>query len=369
MDLEPFLLDRWLANYQFASPPIRYDLAASTGPKWTLDEVLELGGEDARAELGKLKLSYAPPNGGIELRTAIANCHGVDPESVVVTTGASEALAVVFCLMAEPGANVVLPSLVFPAIPVLARAWGHNVRRYELSRDEGFEHRADRILSIVDDATKLVLVNSPHNPTGTVVEPRELAMLAERLAEREIPLLVDEVYHPLYFGTQATTAAQLPNTIVVGDLSKAYSLSGLRIGWVIDADHLRRKRIVDARGYFTISNSVVTEFFGGIALRNRDRLLERLERVARANLAALDEFMQASESVLSWVRPFGGTTAFPWLKRGGDSRPLCESLAARGVLTAPGDCFDAPEHFRIGFGVQAHGFRDALAVAAEVLRI
>ena len=206
-----------------------------------------------------------------------------------------------------------------------------------------------------------------HNPTGAVIEPSELAILAESLAEREIPLIVDEVYHPLYFDARATTAAPPPNTIIIGDLSKAYSLSGLRIGWVIDADRARRERLIDARGYFTISNSVVTEFLAAIALNNRQRLLERLERVTRANLTALDEFMRTSGGVLSWVRPVGGTTVFPWLKDGGSSRPLCEFLAARGVLTAPGDCFDSPDHFRIGLGAQAAGFRDALAIVSEVL--
>ncbi len=143
---------------------------------------------------------------------------------------------------------------------------GIRLRRYDLSRDDGFEHRADQILRAVDDATKLVLVNSPHNPTGAVIEPSELAILAESLAEREIPLVVDEVYHPLYFDGRATTAVPPPNTIIIGDLSKAYSLSGLRIGWVIDADRARRERLIDARGYFTISNSVVTEFLAVISL-------------------------------------------------------------------------------------------------------
>jgi aspartate/methionine/tyrosine aminotransferase len=236
------------------------------------------------------------------------------------------------------------------------------------SRDDGFEHRAERILRAVDANTRLVLVNSPHNPTGAVINPAELAMLAESLAERELPLVIDEVYHPLYFDAAAATAASLPNTIVIGDMSKAYSLSGLRIGWVIDRNATRRERLVDARGYFTISNSVITELLASVALENRARLLERLERVACANHAALTDFMRANDRVLGWIRPAGGTTAFPWLKGGGDTRPLCETLAARGVLTVPGECFDSPNHFRIGFGVQASGFREALAIASEVLR-
>jgi aspartate/methionine/tyrosine aminotransferase len=112
----------------------------------------------------------------------------------------------------------------------MAEAWGLGVRTYELERGKRFEHSADRILAAVDERTRLVVVNSPHNPTGAVMPPLEVAKLAEALASREIPLLVDEVYHPLYFGAAAPSAARLRNTIVVGDMSKALSLSGLRIG-------------------------------------------------------------------------------------------------------------------------------------------
>ncbi len=367
MKLEPFLLERWMSSYQFSTPPIEFDLASSTGPKWTVREVLEIGGEEAKARLDELELSYAPANGGCELREAIADCHGSDAERVVVTTGASEAISILLCLSAEPGSNVVLPSLIFPAIPVQAGAWGHEVRTYSLTREDGFEHRADRILNQVDESTKLVFVNSPHNPTGAVIARRELAKLAESLADRGIILVVDEVYHPLYYGTPGETAAGLPNTVVVGDLSKAYSLSGLRIGWVIDGDEKRRHEIIDARGYFTISNSIATELLAAVALGGRCRLLDRLERVARSNLTALFAFMQAHADVLDWIPPLGGTTCFPWVKDSQSSRPLCEALAAGGVLTIPGECFDAPSHFRIGFGTQASGFSKALEIFAEVL--
>jgi hypothetical protein len=100
MDLPPFLLDHWLAKYQFASPPIAYDLASSTGPKWTVSELLSLG--EGGSRLDDVTVSYAPPEGSYALREAIGAFLGVDPDWVVVTTGASEALSVLFCLAARP---------------------------------------------------------------------------------------------------------------------------------------------------------------------------------------------------------------------------------------------------------------------------
>jgi aspartate/methionine/tyrosine aminotransferase len=180
-------------------------------------------------------------------------------------------------------------------------------------------------------------------------------------------LVVDEVYHPLYFGAPVPSVAKISNTIAVSDFSKALSLSGLRIGWLIDRDARRRERLINLRSYFTVSGSPITEAIAAHALAHRRVILARLEGVTRTNLAWLDEFMKAHRSTLGWVRPCGGTVAFPWRLDGLDSRAMCEALARNGVLFAPGDCFGAAAHFRVGFGAQAIGFQEALDIAAAVL--
>jgi aspartate/methionine/tyrosine aminotransferase len=369
MRIPPFLLDQWLATYEFASPPIRYNLASSTGPRWTLGDLLSLGDGAGLQQFGDLRLSYLPPQGAEALRKQVAALHDVDPDWVVITTGASEALSALYCLASEPAASITLPSPSFPAMPVMARAWGLNVSTYALDRTDGFKQSAERVLAAVSESTRLVLVNTPHNPTGSVMPQTELARLAANLEQRLIPLVVDEVYYPLYHSAPVSaSAAQLLNTIVVGDLSKALSLPGLRIGWLIDRDARRRERLIDLRSYFTISGSPLTEAIAAHALANRDEILARLRAVAAANLVALADFMSTHDDTLAWVAPAGGTTVFPWLRDGSDARDLCVALANAGVLFAPGYCFDAPEHFRLGFGTQSEGFAQALNIASETLR-
>ncbi|MEQ1950670.1 pyridoxal phosphate-dependent aminotransferase [Mesorhizobium sp. CN2-181] len=365
MNLPPFLLDHWLAAHEFATPPIRYNLAASTGPKWSVDELLALGGG---RDIGGVKIGYAPPEGGKRVREALGGFLGVDPDWVVVTTGASEALLIVLCLVARPGANIVLPTPAFSPFAAMADAWGLGVNSYPLQREEGFRQSAEAILVATDDDTALVLVNTPHNPTGAVMPPGEIEALAQKLGERGVPLVVDEVYHPLYFGRQSPTAASVPNAIVMGDMSKALSLAGLRTGWLIIADPELRKRAIDARSYFTISSSPVLEELAAHALDNHEVLLDRLVAVASANRAALSAVMERVSDTVAWAEPEGGTVAFPWFKDGRDSRPFCQALAAAGVLVAPGDCFGSPEHFRVGFAAQAEGFGDALAIFERTLR-
>jgi len=366
MRLPPFKLDLWLAAHEFATPPIRFNLASSTGPAWTLGEIGRAGGGDPR-ELDEVRLSYAPPEGTKLLRERLAARHGVDAECVLVMTGASEALMALMCHFAAPGASIVLPRPVYPALPVLARAWGLEVREYVLDRERGFAQDADSVLAAVDDTTRAVFVNTPHNPTGSVMSAAEQAKLSAALDARGIALIVDEVYHPLYFGAQEPSASALRNVIVLGDFAKAMSLPGLRVGWLVDRDAERRAALLDLRSYFSISCAPLSEAIGAHAVANADAVLGRLDGVARANLALLTAFMHRHRDVLGYPAPAGSTTCFPYLRDGRDSRPLCAALAKAGVLVAPGDCFDMPAHMRIGFGAQREGYAEALGIFGEVI--
>jgi len=366
MDLPPFLLDHWLSKHSFAVPPIEYDLASSTGPKWTVGELLALG---AGTDVDDTVLSYAPAAGSKALRTAIGEFLGVDPDWVVATVGASEALSILMCLAARQGANVILPSPGYPAFEPMAGVWGLEVRRAILSRDDGFRQTADDVLALADDATALALVNTPQNPLGTTMPRDDIERLAAALESRGAPLIVDEVYHPLHFDEPRASAAGIRNVVAIGDMSKALSLAGLRLGWLVERDAARRAMAIDARSYFTISSSPLLERLAAHALVNRDILLSQLHGVASENLDALSDLMARVSDVLAWATPTGGTVCFPWFRDGRDSRPFCEALAARGVLVAPGDCFGMAEHMRVGFALlQPAKFLQALAIFERTLR-
>src|SRR4051794_13434714 len=107
MNLPPFLLDQWLDQNHTLQPPIEFDLGASTGPVWTVRELLNLSGDEREYErLLDTRLFYTPPAGSPDLREALAELEGVDPSHVQVVTGAAEALLLLFFFAAEPGANV-----------------------------------------------------------------------------------------------------------------------------------------------------------------------------------------------------------------------------------------------------------------------
>ncbi len=368
MKLEPFLLDQWLEQKSARESPIEFDLASSTGPPWTVRELSQLLPPDEQQRLLDTLLVYSPATGGDELREAIAEMQGVAAEHVQVVTGAAEALLILFFLAAEPGANIILPFPCFPPMAALPQSFGIETRFYHLRREQHFRIDVDEIKSLIDTGTKLLLVNSPHNPTGATLSDEELRALHDFAFERGIQFVCDEVYHPIYHERATDSAAGLPHATVLGDLSKALSLSGLRTGWIVEREPRRMAEYLNARQYFTISNAPLTEALAAAAIRQRRVIWGRAAQVAGANLQLLDQFFAESAEVLSWVRPRGGMTAFPWFNSGADARSCCRDLAARGVLLAPGDCFKMASHFRLGFGaIGSERLAAALGVFADYL--
>jgi aspartate/methionine/tyrosine aminotransferase len=357
MQLKPFLLDAWLDQYEHN---IEFDLAASTGPAWTVNDILALADHPMRHRFLNQKLAYGRVAGADSLREAIAEMQGVPTEAVQIVTGAAEALLAVMWLAAEPGANLVLPLPGFATFSALPESFGLETRFYHVRRENGFRMDPDEIKGLADQKTKLILVNSPHHPTGATIGEGEMEALHDFTAERGIQLLCDEVYHPIYHSRQMRSAARLPHATVIGDLSKAFSLPGVRTGWMIEHDAQRRRQYWTARAYFTISNTSSGEILSEIAIRKRDVVLGKTQETATRNLQILERFLADHHDVLGWIPPQGGMTAFPWLVSGENARPFCQAAAERGILLAPGDCFDTPSHFRLGFAAAGENFSQGL---------
>jgi aspartate/methionine/tyrosine aminotransferase len=365
MKLAPFLLDRWLDDHEH--PPPEFNLGGSTGPRWAVGEVLNL--EPGSAErLKETIVVYAPSAGARSLREAIAAMCAVEPEHVVVVAGGSEALLHIFFDAAERGANVLVPFPGFPPYEAIPEALGLDVRRYHLRSQAAHRIDFDELEHLADPRTTLMVVNSPHNPTGATLQPDELRQLHDFAVDRGIQFISDEVFHPIYHGPPGVSAVSVPHATVIGDLSKAFSLSGLRLGWIVERDDQRRARYINARQYFTISNTAIGELVGEIAVRHRDTILGRTQEVARANLAHAEALLESVGDVLEWVRPSGGMTGFPRFISGEDTRPFCEAAACCGILIVPGDCFGVPDHFRLGFGVGREWYSAAMERLTTLLR-
>jgi aspartate/methionine/tyrosine aminotransferase len=364
MKLVPFVLEQWLAKYRDS---VEHHLGMSTGPTWTLAELRTLMTDAEREAFDCAAMTYCPTNGSETLRAALAAMYDADPEEILVFNGGAEALLALFFRVGEPKANVVAPTPSFAPFIEIPKALGVETRRYELRLENGFALDLDAIIRLTDTRTKLILVNTPHNPSGAVAEESAIRALDAFTQQRGIQLVVDEVYHPIYHGAPARSAGEYSRATVLGDFSKSFSLPGVRIGWLLERDSVRRRDLENAHGYFTVSTSVLGELLAEVAARSRDTIWNRARTVSGANLAMLDEWLSEHQEQLEWVRPAGSMTAFPRMRGVADARSFCVAAAERGVLLAPGDCFGAPAHFRIGFGLAMPRYREALGILSEVL--
>jgi aspartate/methionine/tyrosine aminotransferase len=357
MRFEPFQLDSWIEQHRSQE---LIDLAGSTGVPWTVGELLDL---EPELDWRDRRVLYAPIGGSEELRRAIGAHVAADPGHVFVTTGAAEAIAILVGDAGGPGRNAVLPDPGYPAFAGLSRAFGLEVRGYRLDRDRGFALDPEAVAGQIDAGTALVFINTPHNPSGACYETSRIEAVVEATAATsDAVVVVDQVFHPIELDRPTPPFATRPGVVALGDMSKALSLSGLRIGWIIDPDPARRRRYADLRAYFTLGCGEPMEGLATLALRHAAVVLARTRERARANRAALGELLARHQGVVGWVPPAGGLVAFPWLRSGQSTRRLAEDLARDGVLIAPGETLGPPDHFRISLAsVEEETFQTALA--------
>ncbi len=299
----------------------------------------------ARRALDTGSVGYTEALGRPALRAAIAQHYrrrygiAVDPEQVVVTVGASGAFVLSFLAAFDPGDRVVVPEPAFPAYKNILQALGIEVVRIGLGPESHFKPTV-AMLEAVPRPIHGLIVASPANPTGTMLDRSELAALATCCRSRSIRLIADEIYHGITYEQRASTVLELdPNAIVINGFSKYFCMTGWRLGWLIVAPELVRPIELLAQNLF-ISPPALAQEAALAALscyeeldqrvetyrRSRDALLERLPRGGLDRFAPLDGafYLYADVSHLT-----------------DDSHDLCTRiLEGTGVALTPGADFD-----------------------------
>jgi aspartate/methionine/tyrosine aminotransferase len=202
--------------------------------------------------------------------------------------------------------------------------------------------------------TKAIYVNTPHNPTGLLMERQVLDAVVEIARDAGATLFCDEVYRDLEHDPtdRLPAACELYNrAICLGSMSKTYGLPGLRLGWVTSRDMALLRRIQDLKLYTTICNSAPSEFLTTLALRNSRHLLGRNLGVVQHNIPLLEAFLARRADHFQWIHPNAAPIGFPRVHGLGPVDELCERLVREtGVLLLPGTVYDQPEHVRMGYG-------------------
>lgn len=366
--LQPFRLERFFAEHEFSVP---YLLSSSDCQAMTVAELLALE-PGASERFQDVWLGYSESLGDPALRQAIAGLYETaGSEHVLVHSGAQEAIFLFMQAVLAPGDHVIVHWPSYQSLAEVARSIGCQVTLWTTREADGWALDLDWLRANLRPATRAVIINTPHNPTGYLMDRPSQQELAGLAAERGFILFSDEVYRLLEYDETERLPAFCDldgNAVSLGVMSKAFGLAGLRIGWIATRNAAVFRRMAELKDYTTICNSAPSEFLATLALRQGETILARNRRIIAANLAVLDSFFDAHAERFRWRRPKAGPIAFPALLGNESAEDFSRRMIEQaGVLLLPGTMVDAayPQHFRIGFG--RLNLPESLARLAEAL--
>ncbi len=349
---ETFHIERFFADYEFSTSHL---LAVSDCESMTVSDLLELE-PGARGSLDEVWLGYTPSEGGEAIRQAVANTvPGLSPNHVLVHAAGVEVIHTLAHAVLAPGDHAVVQAPCYQALRSAPAMAGAEVELWRgQARDGAWRWDLGELEAAIRPQTRLVVINTPHNPTGHQFNLEALQRIVGMCAARGVQLFVDEAYR----GTQHRPEDRLPSVTELSDdaaalglLSKAYGLPGLRLGWLSTGNDDLRDRVARVKDFTTICAPATAEFLGALALRHSDVLLSRNRARLLRNREALVVFMERHSHRFAWEKPRAGSVCFP-VVRGGGAEAMCDAVREEaGVLLAPGSLFDGGDGaFRIGYG-------------------
>lgn len=300
-------------------------------------------------------------NAGIQpLRERIADYHSdglpspYTAASVCVTTGAEEALFAVMMTILNAGDDVLLPDPGYVAYPAIASIAGADLHYYPTPATAGFVFDRERFDRAVTDKTRVVVLNSPSNPTSRVISRDDLKFIANRLSRSKAYVLADEIYRDLYVDARPATISEFyDKTIIVSGLSKIMSMTGWRLGWAVGPEEVIR-HVTVMRQYMSTCASAVTQKASLAAFTDEGRLetsamRDELNRRREAMAGAIDRELQ-----LRYVQGEGAYYIMLDVSPFGPSMQTAMALLNRRVITVPGSAFgsEGEGFLRLSFSIE-----------------
>lgn len=356
---------------------VKWDIAESGIFPMSTREIIDLLPSAAReTELERLldlRLGYSEACGSEELRGLIAATYeNTSPDEILITTGAIEANFLLFNELLSAGDRVVIVDPAYQQLHSVARAIGCDVALWKLRPDDGFRFDVDDLRALATLGTRMIVINTPHNPTGAMLtEPqlREIYILAEEL---DAWVLSDEAYRWLDLPGNPPLAPPLrnlgPRAICTGTFSKPFGLPGLRTGWIAAPPDVIQ-RCWGLRDYISLSPGKLNDALAVIAFRHRDQIVERTRVIVAENLPFARRWFAENADLVSWTPPKGGILALMKYELDIPSLELANRLAEEySVMLAPGSAFGYEGYLRIGIGNTPQIFAEGLRQTARCLR-
>jgi aspartate/methionine/tyrosine aminotransferase len=351
MQITPFRIEEYMGQYEFSA---RYLLSSSDAESQTIEELLSLepGAHDAFLMHW---CGYTESPGAPWLREVLATMYkDIRPDQLVVVSAAEEAIFLFYHALLTPADHVIVETPCYESALTLPASTGAAVSQWRRTAENNWAHDLAALRSLVRPSTRAIYINSPHNPTGLLMPPEIFREVLNLAARDNIYVFSDEVYRELEHdpSTRLPAACDLYDcAISLSSVSKTYGLPGLRLGWLASRDTAFLQKIISIKHYTTICASAPSEFLTALAMRHRQKFIDRNLQIVLRNLRQLSAFFSRHPSIFDWTPPNASTIGFARFKPPQDVQAFCERLVREaGVLLLPGTVYDEPRHIRFGYG-------------------
>jgi aspartate/methionine/tyrosine aminotransferase len=368
MKIQPFELERWQSLWE---NKVELNISESgVHPLSTSELVPEAA---TLQKILDVPQYYPQTNGSEELRSRIAELYpGAKAENVLVTCGGSEANFVATWALLEAGDEVVFMMPNYMQIAGIARAFGATVKPLWLREGLQWGIDIDELPRLIGPKTRLVAICNPSNPTGSVLKKEEREAIVAAAEKVGAWILADEVYRGAEFDGPMTTSfwGGYERILCTAGLSKAFSLPGLRTGWVVGPPKTVEK-LWGYHDYTSIGPSMLTDRLASVALEPKRRawILNRARETLLRNYPPLRAWLDSHADSFTHVPPKAGAIAWAGLRRGENSLQMAEQLREKkSVLLVAGEQLGMESFVRFGFGGDAEHLQKALARVDEWLR-
>ena len=304
------------------------------------------------------------PSGGIPLlreavRRRCRERHGFEPGDVMITSGTSGGLTLALLATVDPGDEVLVPDPFFVSYRQLVLAAGGTPVFYDTYPD--FRLRVAELERVATERTKVLVLNSPANPTGVTLTEEEVRSACTFATKRGLVVLSDEVYEPFSYGERPVSAARFhANTVTVNGWSKSHAMTGWRVGWAAGPGDLINEMIKLQQ--FTFVCAPAPAQHAALATIDLDTTGIRETYAAKRDLAC-----GILEEAFDLVKPDGAFYVFPKAPAGLTGTDFVKRAIAENVLVIPGGVFSTRDtHFRISFATADETIREGCGVLARL---
>jgi len=368
MKIDNFKVEEWFNEYEkFA----KYNLADVCIDSMTINELLDLSTENMDYIFSK-KMTYGDIQGSLRLKNAISSLYKKQSiDNITVAHGAIGANQLVFLSLLESEDEVIAVLPAYQQHYSIPQSLGANVKYLFLKPENNWLPDVDELKELVTTKTKLITITNPNNPTGAVIEDDLMQEIVDIAKENDTYILVDEVYRNIVSDKKYETTSIVDlyeKGVATSSLSKAFSLAGLRVGWIV-ANQSVIKEVNHQREYNTISVSMLDDYLASIAIENKDKIFTRNIQKRNIGLNILKNWVE-KESHIECVIPNGGTTAFLKYTLNMSSYDLCKMLLKdTGILFLPGETLEMDGYLRMGYCNFPDKLKRALDIFSEWILI